>query len=335
LQLPSEPIQRLDGTDRYLVPQPVLVRAIAYVIDAFCVAFISVMVLYTSGSATTLTAGDLTRLEFIMLGALCGFRFIFEGAVGWTPGKRLLGLRVVRTDGRPCGWAAALARNVLLPIDMLPVLGLIAVVSMAVGFKRQRLGDRLGGTTVVRPLPLAMVPPPYVPADQPVRRCGSCGSLQPEGQSTCSVCGAALRRVHRPAAFAGAPAGAAAAPAGHLGGLQLSQQSSMLDELQSEDDGTRLTAARQALIDGSRADLTVLADLALTWNEEDKEFIINIARTLSGWRPRIVLAALSDDQDQEVAAAAREALDAVMRRTAPRPDVGRVGDHSTGGGAAP
>jgi uncharacterized RDD family membrane protein YckC len=74
-----------------------------------------------------------------------------EARTGQTLGKRLLGLRVVRTDGsRPAGGAIA-ARTVLRIVDGLPVaylLGLIVV--LATGKRRQRIGDLAGDTTVVR-----------------------------------------------------------------------------------------------------------------------------------------------------------------------------------------
>ncbi|MEL6547687.1 MAG: RDD family protein, partial [Myxococcota bacterium] len=41
---------------------------------------------------------------------------------GSTPGKQLLGLRVVQTDGRPVGWSAAVTRNILRTADFAPWL---------------------------------------------------------------------------------------------------------------------------------------------------------------------------------------------------------------------
>lgn len=39
---------------------------------------------------------------------------------GRTPGKRLLGLRVVHDDGTPIDWSSSLIRNLLRFVDMLP-----------------------------------------------------------------------------------------------------------------------------------------------------------------------------------------------------------------------
>jgi uncharacterized RDD family membrane protein YckC len=323
MQLPSEPVQRLSGTDRYLVPQAVLVRGLAYVIDAFTVMAIAVVYLEFSPSFT-LTTSNILVFQLVWIGVFSAYRFLWEGALGWTPGKRLMQLTVVRTDGRPCGWLGALLRNVLLPLDMQPVLGLLGIVSMATGFKRQRLGDRVAGTLVVRALPLTMVPPPYVPADQAARRCGACGALQPADQQTCAVCGGRLAQpAHRrePAAdhrsdVAQTWRAAAAAGRARAAGVQADDGGDLAEELRSDDDGTRLTAARETLMDGSRADVTLLAKLVADWEEEDQEFVVNVARTLIGWRPRVVLTALGKHADQGLATEAKEALETVVQRTA-------------------
>lgn len=68
---------------------------------------------------------------------------------GRTPGKRLAGLRVVRTDGAPVGLVESLARNLLRAAE-LPLLYAPAVIAVAVTARHQRLGDLVAGTLVVR-----------------------------------------------------------------------------------------------------------------------------------------------------------------------------------------
>ena len=68
---------------------------------------------------------------------------------GQTPGKRALSLRVVSADGAPVGWLAAITRNLLRTVDMLPVAyatGLVASLADPYG---RRLGDMVAGTLVV------------------------------------------------------------------------------------------------------------------------------------------------------------------------------------------
>ena len=84
----------------------------------------------------------------------------FEGA---TPGKKALGLMVLRDDGAPVGWSEALTRNLLRFADFLPFAYLGALLSMigSPGFKR--LGDHAAGTIVV------YRPPPADPLAVPLR----------------------------------------------------------------------------------------------------------------------------------------------------------------------
>ena len=323
MQLPTQPVQRLSGTDRYLVPQAVVVRGLAYIIDAFTVMAAALVYLELSKSFA-LTTSNLLVFQLVWIGGFSAYRFVWEGALGWTPGKRLMQLTVVRLDGSPCGWMPALLRNVLLPLDMQPILGLFGIASMATGFRRQRLGDRVAGTMVVRALPLTMVPPPYVPADQESRRCGACGALQPAGQQVCGRCGGRLAQPPRrrePAADQPSEAAqlwraAKAAGRARAAGEPADSGGHRAEELRSDDDPTRLTAARETLLSGSRADVTLLAKLVAGWDYEDQEFVVNVARTLLGWRPRVVLTALERNADEALAAEAKQALETVVRQTA-------------------
>jgi uncharacterized RDD family membrane protein YckC len=73
---------------------------------------------------------------------------LFEWLYGATPGKALLGMRVVRTDGRPCTVWASLVRGILRPVDSL-FLCLVAYLSMQSEPRyQQRLGDKAAHTVV-------------------------------------------------------------------------------------------------------------------------------------------------------------------------------------------
>ena len=80
-----------------------------------------------------------------------GYDVLFEVlASGRTPGKRMNGLRVVRSRGQPVDVMASVIRNTLRIIDFLPVAYLIGIVSILSTSKNQRLGDLAAGTLVVR-----------------------------------------------------------------------------------------------------------------------------------------------------------------------------------------
>lgn len=66
---------------------------------------------------------------------------LLVGSLGHAVGHRLLGLVVVRDDGRHAGFGAALARTVLLAL---------VVPALVVDEDGRGLHDRVAGTTVVR-----------------------------------------------------------------------------------------------------------------------------------------------------------------------------------------
>jgi uncharacterized RDD family membrane protein YckC len=68
---------------------------------------------------------------------------------GRTPGKWLLGLRVRAEDGGAADISALLVRNVFRLVDLLPGTYAVGAVAVAVGGRRQRLGDLLARTVVV------------------------------------------------------------------------------------------------------------------------------------------------------------------------------------------
>ena len=78
--------------------------------------------------------------------------FLLEGAYGQTVGKMAVKIKVLREDGSKIDYADAAARNILRPIDAIPyfipyLLGAILIWSSD---KRQRLGDRVAHTIVVK-----------------------------------------------------------------------------------------------------------------------------------------------------------------------------------------
>jgi uncharacterized RDD family membrane protein YckC len=93
----------------------------------------------------------LALLLFIIFLITWGYYIFFEGLrQGSTPGKKLVGIRVIRQDGLPIGLREAALRNLVRAADMLPppcyILG-----GLVMHFDPQgrRLGDMVAGTYVV------------------------------------------------------------------------------------------------------------------------------------------------------------------------------------------
>ena len=72
-----------------------------------------------------------------------------ETMTGQTIGKRAVGLRVVDVSGDPIGLGQALVRNVLRVVDAF-LFYLVAAISVWSSAERQRIGDRVANTVVVR-----------------------------------------------------------------------------------------------------------------------------------------------------------------------------------------
>jgi uncharacterized RDD family membrane protein YckC len=69
---------------------------------------------------------------------------------GQTVGKKLLGLRVVEASGLKLEPSQVAVRNLMRFIDFLPGLYLLGAILCVMNARRQRLGDLVAGTVVVR-----------------------------------------------------------------------------------------------------------------------------------------------------------------------------------------
>jgi len=123
-------------------------RIVAQVVDtiAMTIQLIVVGVFF----ATTLGTGPQGGV-FLALLTLPLYGTVLEGYFdGKTIGKMLVGIKVVKVSGDPCGPAGAFVRNI--PAFVAPgwLAYLVALASMAASDIRQRLFDRMAETTVVR-----------------------------------------------------------------------------------------------------------------------------------------------------------------------------------------
>lgn len=136
-------------------------RFLAAIIDTFLIIVAEGIVFFAAGVITTFTAlgEQVSRLESIVAALagllafviLWGYYIIFELVWnGQSPGKRVVGLRVVREGGRPITFLSAATRNLIRLIDFLPAFYGIGVIVMFIDPRARRLGDFAAGTLVVR-----------------------------------------------------------------------------------------------------------------------------------------------------------------------------------------
>ncbi len=91
-------------------------------------------------------------LAFGLLATVVGsaYHVVLEGRGGQTVGKRVAGIAVVGGDGSRCNYAAAASRTALRFVDALPFAYLVGFLSISLTGRRQRIGDLVANTVVVR-----------------------------------------------------------------------------------------------------------------------------------------------------------------------------------------
>jgi len=136
------------GGEWAATPASLVLRVVATIVDWFILLFSSAFLSVLPES--TLQQED-TILSITMVASFIYYVF-FEGTFGATPGKMLLGLKVVRSDGERIGYKEALIRTVMRLIDLLPAFYIAGVISILLSSRNQRLGDRVAGTLVVKGL---------------------------------------------------------------------------------------------------------------------------------------------------------------------------------------
>lgn len=134
-------------------------RALAYLLDV-ALLFAVWLVLYF---VLTLVQSDVLGSFQALSGAVQALAALAVFAAQWvywtasevlgggrTLGKRALGIRVRREDGRPLTVLDSALRNLLRFVDFLPVLYAVGVLTMLLDPRQRRLGDLVAGTVLVR-----------------------------------------------------------------------------------------------------------------------------------------------------------------------------------------
>ncbi len=130
----------------------VATRAMAWLVDLFITSVLLVLVVLGTARLITSLGGLGTALTILLAfvvnwGYGAGLEWAFRGR---TPGKMLLGLRVVDERGLPITFLQAAIRNLVRLVDLLPGLYGVGGVSVLLDAKARRLGDLAAGTLVVR-----------------------------------------------------------------------------------------------------------------------------------------------------------------------------------------
>ncbi|ABU59497.1 RDD family protein [Roseiflexus castenholzii] len=130
-------------------------RFLAAIVDSALIALAESALFFAL--AQIAGAMEFAESVLIAIGAALGFAILWGYYIafeltwnGQSPGKRLIGLRVVSEGGRPITVTGSIIRNLIRIVDFLPFLYGIGVIAMFIDGQARRLGDLAAGTLVVR-----------------------------------------------------------------------------------------------------------------------------------------------------------------------------------------
>jgi uncharacterized RDD family membrane protein YckC len=98
---------------------------------------------------------------FLYFGYYAFFEILWSGQ---TPGKRRVGIRVIKDSGRPLTPAESIGRNLMRIVDWLPIFYAIGIACAFLTKGNKRLGDLVVGSIVVRETSLLDLKPVWEPA---------------------------------------------------------------------------------------------------------------------------------------------------------------------------
>ncbi len=124
-------------------------RAVAIIIDAIVLFVVGYVMAMVTGETTTGGFNLQGGSAFVFFGLGFAYYVVLEAMLGGTLGKKALGLRVVMLDGAPLDWQASIVRNLLRIVDGF-FFYLVGAICVWTSQKKQRVGDRVAGTAVVR-----------------------------------------------------------------------------------------------------------------------------------------------------------------------------------------
>ena len=165
----DQPIVTGEAVALELRPAGIGSRGVALVIDlaaqiVLAIAWVwAITSVGAAGDEAAVQAVVLTLLVATVLGYPVGFEALWRGR---TPGKAVMGLRVVRDDGGPIRFRHAFVRGLVGVVVDRPGIssGLLALIPMLTTTRSKRLGDLAAGTVVVQDrVPSRMAPAPVVP----------------------------------------------------------------------------------------------------------------------------------------------------------------------------
>lgn len=142
-------VQTPEGIEFNLYPAGILIRICSYMIDLVIQVLLSiVLIIFLADTVAKLFGIWLIFLYSFLL--LWFYHVFFELCFkGQSPGKKIMGIRVVRSNGSPINPGASFVRNLLRFADTFMGFYIIALSCMTVSPGFRRIGDLAADTLVV------------------------------------------------------------------------------------------------------------------------------------------------------------------------------------------
>jgi len=127
-------------------------RTIATIIDSLIIfGYVILCILILSGFINERIQNHALALGITMFLPVFFYDFICEIFMnGQSLGKKAMKIRVVKLDGSQPGIGSYFLRWILRPIDISFTYGSVAIITMLINGKGQRLGDLAANTTVIK-----------------------------------------------------------------------------------------------------------------------------------------------------------------------------------------
>ncbi len=135
-------------------------RLLAIIIDGIILSIVNWIIDVVFHLSVVVTVDGDAWARFTRMGPAAALQIIIplvyyivmEAMQGATVGKMALGIRVVKLDGSPISWGESIVRNLLRFVDHLPyaIPYLLGAILIRISPTKQRLGDRVANTVVIR-----------------------------------------------------------------------------------------------------------------------------------------------------------------------------------------
>ena len=124
-----------------------IIQTVTGIIAALVLILVSAVLGQGAASSVWIIAIGVFGAFLLLYGYFAIFEILWNGQ---TPGKKIIGIRVIKESGRPLTPAETIGRNLMRIVDQMPAMYAIGLVTMFLSNRNKRLGDLVAGSIVIR-----------------------------------------------------------------------------------------------------------------------------------------------------------------------------------------